>query len=270
MAARRRKGPSRLQETLTFWVLVLIVSAAAGFGSYRVGRDWLGKRMAGVEMSNGASRIVAQSRVDPDETARTEAEARAPAKAVVTVEDREPTRQERLKAEGKAPEDLEAEPQDGADVNHAEAERARKREAKAAEDEKAGDGDRPKREKRPEATSSTDEKKPKAAAPSDEDQPKAKPKKTPDSGESSHASSGGREKYVVTAGSYADADNASKAMARLSAKGYSPYIETIERHGKKLRRVNVAVVRGRDKANDLRDELAGSGVDASVSSSDSH
>ena len=241
MSSRHNSAPGPVREALTFWLIVIVLSAAAGVVSFRVGRDWLGKRLAGVEVSGSAPRIVAQSRVDPEEAARTEAESRAPAKPVVTVEDREPTAQERRKAQGKDPSDPFNEPQDGAQANQ---DPKRGKPPDDAQDEARQD--KPKQDEGKAARAA----KPDVAA-------------KPDAGHEPRESA--RGKYVVTAGSYADSENAAKVMARLSAKGYSPYVETIKRNGKTLRRVNVAVVKGREKAQDLRDELAGSGLDAGVS-----
>ena len=69
---------------------------------------------------------------------------------------------------------------------------------------------------------------------------------------------------MVSAGSYSDPERAAKVMAKLTAKGYQPYIEEIHRDGKTYRRVSVAQVRGREKAQDLADEVSGEGLEATL------
>lgn len=95
-----------------FWAAVLIVCAIASLASYRVGRDWLGKRLADFKMGQGAPRILAQGANNAEETGINEA--KAPDKPEVAVEEREPTSAEvrRAKEGGDV-----TEPQDGAELN---------------------------------------------------------------------------------------------------------------------------------------------------------
>jgi cell division septation protein DedD len=46
--------------------------------------------------------------------------------------------------------------------------------------------------------------------------------------------------------------------------GYKPYIEKIERNGKTLHRVNVAVVKSREEAEQLKEEVAAAGINAGL------
>lgn len=114
MAAPRKREPSDFAEAVTFWSVVILISAIAAFISFRVGRDWLGKRLGDVEVSQGAPRIVAQAEMDAENAQRLEQEEKAPAKAAPVVEDREPTEAERRRFER---EQAEKEPQDGAQAN---------------------------------------------------------------------------------------------------------------------------------------------------------
>lgn len=70
--------------------------------------------------------------------------------------------------------------------------------------------------------------------------------------------------YVVTAGSYADRDNAQKVIQRLTEKGYRPFATEMEKHGIVFRRVNVAVFEDRAQAERLRDELKEQGFVSGV------
>ncbi len=228
MARKQRKAPGPLREGFSFALIVLVLALAAAGISFRVGRDWLGKRLPDVQTASGAPRIVAQSRTDPEEATRSAAEAKAPEKAVVSVEDRDPTPSERREAEQGHPTSEQSGPDTSQDGDTQP--KADKKAAKDKTDQSATSSDS--------AKSSSD-----AAS---------------DSGDST------KGKYVVTAGSYSDPARAAKVMAKLKAKGYSPYIEEIHRDGKTFRRVNVAQVSGRDKAQDLADEVSGEGLDASV------
>lgn len=218
MRSRPRKKPSPLKEAMTFWIIVLVVAGAVGFAAFRVGRDWLGKRLGSVDMSPGAPRIVAQATGDPEEEAELKREAKAPESAVVKMEDRAPSAAERRQIEE---EEASREPQDGAQLHRREAPEVERDEAPSPAPERASE------------------------------EPLA-------------SDSGGDRKWVVTAGSYADRANASKTVARLAARGYKPYTETVTRQGQTLTRVNVAVVSSRAKAEELRNELIRHGMTSGV------
>ena len=215
MRSARRRKPRPIADALKFWAVVLIVGALVAFSSFKVGRDWLGKRLGSVDMEPGAPRIVAHTRGDPEETARLEQEAKAPAEPVVRLEDREPTAPERRKI---LEEQALREPQDGAQLHAAEAEPA----------------PQPPRER---------------SAPGAETETVTGP---------------GEGRWVVTAGSYSDPENASRAVARLAARGHRPYTETVIISGREMMRVNVAVVGSRAQAEELRDELLSEGITARV------
>ncbi len=119
MERRRRRQPSPLRQSLTFWGVVLFVCVVAGLVSFKFGRDWLGKRLADLEMTPGAPRIVAQSNSQSEAAARAEAEAKAPEKPEVALEDREPTAAEKRDREEQR---ALGEPQDGAQTNQGAAE----------------------------------------------------------------------------------------------------------------------------------------------------
>jgi len=213
MPRRRPKRPSPVAQSLAFWTVVLVISGVVAVISFRVGRDWLGKRVGAVEMNPGAPRIIAEGG-DTSATTQSDSETPAPKAAQVSIEDREPSEAEKRRIER---EQIESEPQDGAQLHTMD----------SADD--AG----------PETEQTGAE-------------------QAPTLGE------GQAQTFTVTAGAFADAENATKTVARLAAQGYTPYTETITREGRTLHRVNVAVVSGRAKAEQLRDVLAGDGVDAAI------
>jgi DedD protein len=77
---------------------------------------------------------------------------------------------------------------------------------------------------------------------------------------------GGTGIYSVTAGSYADARNAEREVARLISKGYSPYLVKISRGGKTMHRVTVGSFADRKEAEQLSEKLRRDGANASVAS----
>jgi cell division septation protein DedD len=196
-------------RTVRFWAAVFMVCTIASLASYRVGRDWVGKRLADMKFGEGAPRILAQGASNAETGAIDEA--KAPDKPEVTLEERAPTSLEaqRLKKGENA-----TEPQDGAELN------AQQEQVKPPKDDSSvlqGDGEG-----------------------------------------SEH------QRYLVTAGSYAEEANASRVVARLAAKGYKPQVETVTRNGQTLRRITVAVVYGKTEAENLQAELAAEGIDAQV------
>lgn len=131
----RRRTPRQTREAASFWLVVVLIAVMVAFLSYRVGRDWLGKRMAGLATSTGAPRIIAQSTDGSSSDPDAGAEAKAPKKAEVSLDDREPTEGERRKLADQG--DLD-EPQDGAEVNARDGD-----DAAGADDQAAKTGDEP-------------------------------------------------------------------------------------------------------------------------------
>jgi len=118
MPAKKGHEPKPFVEALTFWSIIIIISAIAAFISFRVGRDWLGKRLGDVEVSQGAPRIVAQAELNAENARRLEQEERAPDSVEPVVEDREATQAEIRRLER---EEASEEPQDGAQLNSSQA-----------------------------------------------------------------------------------------------------------------------------------------------------
>ena len=78
------------------------------------------------------------------------------------------------------------------------------------------------------------------------------------------ATANSSSRYVVTAGSYADSDNAQEIIEQLTGKGYRPFRAEVEKSGVVYWRVNVAVFEDRAQAEQLRDELKRQGFVSGV------
>jgi len=148
-----------------------------------------------------------------------------PEKPIIVMQEREPTARERREVERELAAD---EPQDGAQLH-------------AQEAEEEADADEP------------DDKEPAAA--DDEDTPA-------DSDEVSAPDATGS--YVVTAGSFASADNAQTQVGRLAELGYHPYVTRVKKDGVTFSRVNVGQFPERSQADEVADELKTKGFDAAV------
>ncbi len=72
------------------------------------------------------------------------------------------------------------------------------------------------------------------------------------------------ESFVVTAGAFADEQNAQRQASRLAERGYQPYITTVEKNGITYRRVNVGVFDERESAERVKNRLREQGFDAAV------
>jgi cell division protein FtsN len=90
-----------------------------------------------------------------------------------------------------------------------------------------------------------------------EAQPPAEPRET-------STSASETERYVVTAGAYADERNARSVMRGLASQGYHPYATTIVKDGLTFQRVNVAVFGTREQAEKLAGALQAQGFAAAV------
>ena len=91
----------------------------------------------------------------------------------------------------------------------------------------------------------------------EEDEAPAEPPRT-----STRPPSTGR--YVVTAGSFANEDNVRAVIRRLSSQGYQPYTTAVEKDGVTFRRINVAVCKSREQAEELQTTLKSQGFDSAV------
>ncbi len=110
------------RQTVAFWLMVLLICAIAGVLSYQVGKNWVGRRLAEIDLE-------AEARPEPPgESPATvmpsaEPEEEAPLQPVVEIEEREPTGSEGLFSQpGQEGEQTVEGPQDGAELHTSESE----------------------------------------------------------------------------------------------------------------------------------------------------
>ncbi len=232
MRSSRRRKTNAFRDSLVFWSLVLFLGAGIACAGFVLGRDWLGRRMAGVDMTPGAPRMVP---TDEDPAIDEPKSKTPPAKVEVKMEEREPDDFELRRIEDKEA----SGPQDGAQLHEEEGDGTGEDtdDAPSLADE-GDDGEEPVERESTRARSE-----------------KAKAKRT-------------RGRFVVTAGAFDDASNAQKVVADLKDKGYSPVVELTRRGGRELRRVVVSTTSSRAEAVELRDELEREGIRAGIIAND--
>lgn len=228
MRSSRRRKPSPVRDSLVFWSLVLFLAAGVAVAGFVMGRDWLGRRMASVDMTPGAPRMLPTDQ-DPSDGRAAKAQ-NAPAKAEAKVEEREPDAAELRKIDA----GQDSGPQDGADLHQQgdEGDAGGSRPAPSrAEADDGGSSDEPDRPRR---------------------------------GRSRHSEG----RFVVTAGAYSTAENAQRAVAKLKDAGYSPAVELAEVNGHEVRRVVVEATDSRSEAEDLQEQLEQEGIKAGIIAND--
>jgi cell division septation protein DedD len=87
---------------------------------------------------------------------------------------------------------------------------------------------------------------------------------TPDASAETSATAAPGASFLVSAGSFADPQNAQVQKRKLEAKGYQPYVSRQETRTGTFHRVVVGVFGDRAQADKLRGELSAAGFDASV------
>lgn len=202
---RRGSKTDRWREGLGFWLIVLLICVVAGVISYQTGKNWVGRRLAEINLKPGGPQMPPEPKGASELADREEPTApQPPLTPQVSVEEREPNEAEKEEVKRAAREQqAREEPQNGAQLN--------------AEQEET---------------------------PSE-----------PDSGEGD---------FVVTAGSYANSDNARRIAERLTEKGYHPFVTEVEKEGIVYQRVNVAAFDDRSQAEQLRDQLQQEGFVSGV------
>jgi len=143
MRSSRRRKPNPVRDSLVFWSLVLFLAAGVAVAGFVMGRDWLGRRMASVDMTPGAPRMLP---TDEDPSAGRGAKAQnAPAKAEAKIEEREPDAAELRKIDA----GRDSGPQDGAELHHEgdEADESKPAPSRAEADD-GGSSDEPDRPRR--------------------------------------------------------------------------------------------------------------------------
>jgi cell division septation protein DedD len=240
-ASQLSERRARYAEALLFWTITLVVCAAAGYGSYRYGRNWIGDRL-GTDVKSVltsdqlASKVTSEAFDRPGTDQESDAAEEPPKEAVVEVT---------------------AAAVDAGDKSKLEAEAAGGASAAKEPDE----ADTPADDTADTPAADRDE-----PAASDANKPAdTEPKARPAAASRASADEGGDGRYVVRAGSFSKRDNAERTVQELRAKGYSPYLTTVVKDGVEYTRVNVGSYEKRDEALKLRGELRGEGyTDASL------
>ncbi len=236
MAPKKSTLGERLMESLRFWAVVAIICGVVGLVAYTVGKRYVGSHLHEMEVKEGAPQI---SPLGGSDMVRPDDSDTPPEKPIVVVTEREPTPRERREAEREL-----SDPQDGASL-HAD---------EAADDEPdAADDDA-------DSADADDDADADAAADPDEDAD-ADDDADPDDAVADASDDGS---HVVSAGSFANAENAKAQVSRLAGMGYHPYVTHVEKDGVTFSRVNVGEFDSRTKADDVADELKAKGFDAAV------
>ncbi len=241
MATTASERRSRVVEALGFWFITLVICAAAGLGSYRFGRQWIGDRLGGDVKSVLTSDELAD-RVSEEALAGGEAGQWAdvpdepPAKADVQVESAGVSLEDRQKLRHEKKRDAD----EGAGTEN-----------EAAEEQPA-DAAGPEKREKPEAA--------------DDEESASDREERPAAPEPSRAADRGGREHVVRAGSFTKSANAERLVDELRSKGYQPFVTETVVDGVTYRRVNVARYGDRDRALELRGELRADGYPAEVSS----
>ncbi len=116
MPAQAESLGKRMSESLRFWAIVTVICGIVFFAAYIFGKDWLGTRLREMEIRQGAPEISPDVSLQQP-TGGEDAHPEPPEKAVVVIEEREPSARERREVER----EIEAQqPQDGAQLHKAE------------------------------------------------------------------------------------------------------------------------------------------------------
>ena len=240
MATTAPERRSRVVEALGFWFITLVICAAAGLGSYRFGRNWIGDRLGGEVKSvltsdELASRVNEEAFGGSDEADASDVPDEPPEKAIVEVESTPVTTGDRQRLRlGKE----------------------RGTRDSATDDSASDEGD----DEATPADSGEEEAEPEPST------PEAKPETEPaTSSGAARTSEGGTREHVVRAGSFTKSGNADRLVDELRGKGYQPFVTETVVDGVTYHRVNVARYDEKEKALDLRGELRGEGYPAEIS-----
>ncbi len=137
MPARKSTEQQR-RETIGFWLIVLLICVIAGIVSYQAGRNWVGQRLAEVDLQT-KQEIAEPTDEATIPTVTISEEAELPLQPVVEVEERAPSEGEKLEMKLREAEERaqEHEPQDGAELHALESDR----DAASQESEGSGAGE---------------------------------------------------------------------------------------------------------------------------------
>ncbi len=231
--ARRTRTWFR-SETFIFWGATLAICAVVAAVGYHVGRNFVGKYLAGeTEQTRTINQPLAPEPVSPEEVRKRLA-------PEVVVIDREPTEAERL-ALGV---DESEQPEEQAGEDTEDQEQAAEESEPASEQAEAGQP-----AEQPEAAEGQDEQ---AAAEGP----------VPVGGGPVQPSSGA--KWIATAGSYKERSNAEQVVAALAAKGIQAHVVEVTVHGEKYHRVVVGPFDGVTEANAVASVIKSAGYPSQV------
>lgn len=253
MATTASERRSRVVEALGFWFITLVICAAAGLGSYRFGRQWIGDRLGGdvksvLTSDELASRVNDGAFVGGGAGEGADVPDEPPAKAVIEVEPRPVSAQDRQKLRFDKKRD---------------AEKPANRDTRPAEDEEQAEAEDEPEASREDAPAERRSERPPAPRP---DRPAVPQPERPPAREPERPEARGGGDHVVRAGSFKQANNAERLVEELRSRGYQPFVTETVVDGVKYHRVNVARYNDRDKAFELRGELRADGYPAEISS----
>jgi len=110
------------RQTVAFWLMVLLICVIAGVLSYQIGKNWVGRRLAEVDLQAGA-RPEPAGEAPTAEMPSGEQEEQAPLRPVVEIEERAPTGSDKPFSEpGQEGEQTAEGPQDGTELHTSESE----------------------------------------------------------------------------------------------------------------------------------------------------
>lgn len=230
MASRSESLGERIKDSLKFWLVVVVLCAIIFGAAYYFGRNYVGRHLHEMEVTQRAPEIVPQS--GTAEASDDDGDAGPPLRPVVVMTEREPTSREERRARREL-----SRPQDGAQLHAAEAD-----EESDEESDEAGETDQP---------DALEQQEPQDAA-----------RETGEQAETGEPVAD--ERYVVSAGSFADESNAERQVQRLTERGYQPYVTVVEKEDITYRRVNVGVFEEREQADRVKQRLLSEGFDAAV------
>lgn len=116
---RRGSKTDRWREGIGFWLIVFLICMVAGVISYQAGKNWVGRRLAEINLQPGGPQIPPETEADRDLADREEPTApRPPLTPQISIQEREPREAEKEEVKRAALErEAREEPQDAAQLN---------------------------------------------------------------------------------------------------------------------------------------------------------
>lgn len=116
MSPRNSNKPAK-REAIAFWLIVLLICAIAGVLSYQAGRNWVGRRLAEVDLGSEQRAAVPGDEAGAEVASSLEQQ-EAPVRPVIEIEERPPTEGESREMEVRTAEERaeQSQPQNGAQL----------------------------------------------------------------------------------------------------------------------------------------------------------